>query len=310
MVKFVRSLLILSAKSLFDQKSTSKTISKRFEFPGPWAAHEFFKLESLVQPGLFDRYAARPQEDEFEKMTLAHFSVWYDSIYRDDTPKGSSGRHIQPQFKLQGNLGWIKLRTKQACLRTPIMTPQSHGDEYYYSLLLLYIPWRREKKDLLLKHDSALSAFIAREKEMKVLNCEHHTFAEEVQRAVQQLQAVSDGAYMNLVAPNVQHGEREDATHVPEELDHGLHNAENYVQDEQVDVDALPTVADDDNANGALTRMCLTDKTFTELVCNLNAKQRDACRTCPFALKWLPKSAILLATKLLSFLLAQIKMDS
>ena len=231
---------------------------------------------NLFQPGLFNRYAARPQEDEFEKMTLAHFSVWYDSVYRDDTPKGSSGRHIQPRFKLQGNLGWIKLRTKQACLRTPIMTPQSHGDEYYYSLLLLYIPWRREKEDLLLKHDSALSAFIAREKEMKVLNCEHHTFAEEVQRVVQQLQAVSDGAYMDLVAPNVQHGEREDATHVPEELDHGLHNAENYVQDEQVDVDALPTVADDDNANGTLTRMRLTDKAFTELVCNLNAKQREA----------------------------------
>ena len=142
--------------------------------------------------------------------------------------------------------------------------------------MLLYIPWRREKEDLLLKHDSALSAFIAREKEMKVLNCEHHTFAEEVQRAVQQLQAVSDGAYMDLVAPNVQHGEREDATHVPEELDHDLHNAENYVQDEQVDVDALPTVADDDNANGALIRMRLTDKAFTELVCNLNAKQREA----------------------------------
>ena len=51
---------------------------------------------NLFQPGLFDRYAARPQEDEFEKMTLAHFSVWYDSVYRDDTPKGSSGCHIQP----------------------------------------------------------------------------------------------------------------------------------------------------------------------------------------------------------------------
>ena len=47
-VKFIRSLLILSAKSLFDQKSSLKTISKRFEFPGPWAAHEFFKFESLV----------------------------------------------------------------------------------------------------------------------------------------------------------------------------------------------------------------------------------------------------------------------
>ena len=156
------------------------------------------------------------------------------------------------------------------------MTPQSHGDEYYYSLLLLYIPWRCEKEDLLLKHDSALSDFIAREKGMKVLNCEHHTFAEEVQRAVQQLQTVLDGTYMDLVAPNVQHGEREDATLIAEELDHGLHNAEYYVQDEQVDVDALPTVADDDNANGALTRMCFTDKAFTELVCNLNARQREA----------------------------------
>ena len=43
-----------------------------------------------------------------------------------------------------------------------------------------------------------------------------------------------------------------------------------------MDVDALPTVADNDNANGALTRMRLTDKAFTELVCNLNAKQRKA----------------------------------
>ena len=81
---------------------------------------------NLFQPGLFDRYAARPQEDEFEKMTLAHFSVWYDSVYRDDTPKGSSGRHIQPRFKLQGNLGWIKLRTKQACLRTLIVYVKFH----------------------------------------------------------------------------------------------------------------------------------------------------------------------------------------
>ena len=55
-----------------------------------------------------------------------------------------------------------------------------------------------------------------------------------------------------------------------------LHNADNYVQGEQVDVDAHPTVADDDNANGAPTRMHLTDKAFTELVFNLNAKQREA----------------------------------
>ena len=53
-----------------------------------------------------------------------------------------------------------------------------------------------------------MAAFIARESELKVLNAQHEPFAEEVQRAVQQLQAVKDAAYMDLVAPNVQHGER------------------------------------------------------------------------------------------------------
>ena len=43
-------------------------------------------------------------------------------------------------------------------------------------------------------------------------------------------------------------------------MDNGLQNAENYVQDEQVCVDALPKVVDNNNANGALTRMRLTDR--------------------------------------------------
>ena len=40
---------------------------------------------NLFQPGLFDRCAAIPQQDKFEKMTLAHFSVWYDSVYIEIT---------------------------------------------------------------------------------------------------------------------------------------------------------------------------------------------------------------------------------
>ena len=29
------------------------------------------------------------------------------------------------------------------------MTPESHGDNYYYHLLMLYLPWRQETEDLL-----------------------------------------------------------------------------------------------------------------------------------------------------------------
>ena len=211
----------------------------------------------IFLPGLFDRYASRPKEDNFETMTLAHFAVWYDTVPRVDNVQHSKevGRQSQPRYKLQDNMGWIRLRTKQACLRTPLMTPQSHGDEYYYGLLLLYIPWRQEKLDLLQQYKSAMTAFIAREKEMKVLNSDHHAFAEEVQRAVQQLQAVSDNAYMDLVAPNAQHGERQDESCPIEEMDAGLCNAEHYVADEQLlDQDIAATLVQDDDANGAMSQ--------------------------------------------------------
>ena len=34
---------------------------------------------AIFQPGLFDRYAARPNGNDFDEMTLTHFSVWYDA---------------------------------------------------------------------------------------------------------------------------------------------------------------------------------------------------------------------------------------
>ena len=52
---------------------------------------ELFELgdhhTAIFQPGLFDRYAARPKGDDFEEMTLAYFSVWYDTIQREDSRK-------------------------------------------------------------------------------------------------------------------------------------------------------------------------------------------------------------------------------
>ena len=86
-------------------------------------------------------------------MTLAHFAVWYNTVsgnYEDVENEGSSC-HL-PRFHLQNNIGTIAQRRHQACLRVPIMTPESHGDNYYYHLLMLYLPWRQEAEDLLGEH--------------------------------------------------------------------------------------------------------------------------------------------------------------
>ena len=48
------------------------------------------------------------------------------------------------------------------------MTPERHQDEYYYSLMLLYKPWRDEA-ELLEGFNSAQEAFITQHNHLQVL---------------------------------------------------------------------------------------------------------------------------------------------
>ena len=230
-------------------------------------------------PGIFDRYASRPNTAEFEAMTFAHFAVWYD-LDSTCATEPSSGR--QPRAQLQNGLGWVRLRRKQACLRIPVQTVESHGDDYYYnSLLLLYLPWRREPVDILQGHGSAMEAFLARQNEMVVLNAENHSFADEVQRAVVQLQALQDDAYQDRVAPMAQQVQREDANQPTVEAEGGILNQEHTVdpswlegtdgEDGAVNAD---TLHDDDDAIGALSRQTLSERDYRQLVLSLNEHQR------------------------------------
>jgi len=65
------------------------------------------------------------------------------------------------------------------------MTPESHGDNYYYHLLLLYLPLHQEIEDLLGEYNTAQEALLAKRDQIQFLNSEHGSFADEVQRAIQ-----------------------------------------------------------------------------------------------------------------------------
>ena len=213
-------------------------------------------------------------------MTFAHLAVWYDlDTTRGDATEPTSG--IQPRAQLQNGLGWVRLRRKQACLRIPVQIVESHGDDYYYSLLLLYVPWRREPEDILQGHGSAMEAFLARQNEMVVLNAENHSFADEVQRAVVQLQALEDDAYQDTVAPMAQQVQREDANQPTVEAEGGILNPEHTVDpswlegtDEEGGTTNVDTLHDDDDAIGALSRQTLSERDYQQLVSSLNEHQR------------------------------------
>ena len=112
-----------------------------------------------------------------------------------------SGNRL-PRYELQNGIGTIVQRRQSACLRVPVMSSESHGDDYYYQLLMLYLPWRNEKADLLGGYQTAREALLAKRDQLHFLNAEHGSFANEVQRAVQQLSILQQNQFGdNLYGP-------------------------------------------------------------------------------------------------------------
>ena len=142
-------------------------------------------------------------------MTLAHFAVWYNTVSgnEDEVSEDTSGR--LPRFQLQNNMGCIAQRRHQTCLRVPVMTPESHGDNYYYHLLMLYLPWRQETEELLGEYSTAQEALLAKRDQVKFLNSEHRSFADEVVQAIQQLSTLSNTYGDNIYAPVVPNAAQE-----------------------------------------------------------------------------------------------------
>ena len=148
--------------------------------------------------GLSDRYAAGPTGAPFNSMTLAHFAVWYNAV-------SGSEDELSDRYQLQNSMGYIAQRRHQACLRVPVTTPESHGDKYYYHLLMLYLPWRQETEDLLGEYSTAQEVLLAKRDQLQFLNSEHGSFADEAVQAIQQLLTLSNTYGDNIytpVAPN------------------------------------------------------------------------------------------------------------
>ena len=150
---------------------------------------------NVFQAGLHERYATRPPGDPFDDMSLANFAVWY-AVSRTPSTEASlaTSSRAQPRYELQNGLGTIYLRRKQACLRVPTFSPESHGDDYYYHLLVLYLPWRDERRDLFAGHATAMKSFLANRDRLRYPNQDVNFahFADEVQRAVQNIEALNE----------------------------------------------------------------------------------------------------------------------
>ena len=81
------------------------------------------------------------------------------------------------------------------------MTPELHGANCYYHLLMLYLPWHQETEDLLGEYSTAQEALLAKKDRLQFLNSECGSFGDEVQQAIQQLSNLQNMYGDNLYAP-------------------------------------------------------------------------------------------------------------
>jgi len=75
--------------------------------------------------GFIDWYSARPEGEFFNCMTLAHFAVWYNDTTKPVGDDEHSG-HRLPRSEMQNGIGTIVECRQSACLRVPVMSPESH----------------------------------------------------------------------------------------------------------------------------------------------------------------------------------------
>ena len=88
---------------------------------------------------LTDKYKARPETPEFEEMCMADFASTCRSVYGQQT----KGKKV---FPLLNDMGYVQRREtdKPAVIRFHRTSQEKHPEQFYGTLLKLYVPYRSD----------------------------------------------------------------------------------------------------------------------------------------------------------------------
>ena len=98
-----------------------------------------------------------------------------------------------------------KEEAEASLLRVPYLTPAS-GDEYYYSLLVLFRPFRNESTDLLQQDETARDAFLRQADDLDMNSSIFLGMAQQIQDAIVRIRLQDSTTPLDIaaqVAPNL-----------------------------------------------------------------------------------------------------------
>jgi hypothetical protein len=82
-------------------------------------------------------------------------------------------------------MGFMQKRQCLAIVRTPRFSFEKEREEYYYSMLMMYLPWRKEAADLLDGYESAERHFEVCKDRMQATVEQYEHFSSEIDVAIQ-----------------------------------------------------------------------------------------------------------------------------
>jgi hypothetical protein len=135
---------------------------------------------------MIDYYHARP--NELFNLCLFEFSQWYVKSADKDLDISGASSLKQPRIRLKPPFQHVimRKRLKSLIIRLPKLPLSS--DDYFYSLLMCFLPHKSEEELLqrnqTSKYSTARDAFIAKRQNMQLDFLESTTLADEIENAV------------------------------------------------------------------------------------------------------------------------------
>ncbi|CAG9799443.1 unnamed protein product [Chironomus riparius] len=152
---------------------------------------------------IFNRYEQRPDTHpkfDFDNMSLIEFAMLFEPHYRKQDGDNEESIDYDPseeEFSTTRTIVRLKddtrmvLRTRPAVIQVPFFMAANDPENYYYSFLVQYMPYRQER-ELIEDYDSGQEAFIAREERLKEISKYMETYRErdkQLQNAFNQVHA-------------------------------------------------------------------------------------------------------------------------
>ncbi|KAJ8685140.1 hypothetical protein QAD02_020933 [Eretmocerus hayati] len=158
---------------------------------------------------IFDRYEKRPTHHEdfdFDGMCLLEFAIRFEPLFKnvndedlldvdfdDDLDTGRRKRQIKLLEDKQ-----MLIRTREAVVRVSYFTETENAEDYFYSMLVQYLPFR-SGNELLFGYESAKDALLVRE-EKKAMNEYMQLFRErdqQLENAFNQIHALENPSQLS-----------------------------------------------------------------------------------------------------------------